>query len=271
MADTEAERNACRVLLVEDDPHYGISFKQAVAEARDSLQLEIELEQVEDGLAAVYLVSQYYLTETLPHAVVVDLDMLHRDGRDFLSAVRGHPLLKDLPVLVLTSSTSPSFHEEATRAGADKVFAKPADPRALLRVATEMIGAHCPMPPDRRDKTVLVPHGMPARPTHTLRDYIAAMNLIAKTTENFARPPALNPMDEGNDYIWIEEMLEGVKDGDETPQRRAPFIETLRLLFDAWCAGGTPEGEELRKQAKAGYERLSSEERELWEQQAAVR
>ena len=32
-----------------------------------------------------------------------------------------------------------------------------------------------------------------------LRDYIAAMNLIAKATENFARPPALNPMDEGND------------------------------------------------------------------------
>lgn len=267
MPDTEAERNACRVLLVEDDPHYGISFKQAIAEARDSMQVEIELAQVEDGLAAVYLVSQYYLTETLPHAVVVDLDTLHRGGRDFLSAVRGHPVLKDLPVLVLTSSTSPSFHEEATRAGADKVFTKPADPRGLLRVATEMIGAHCPMPPNRRDNAGLVPHGKPARLTPELRHYIAAMNLIARTTENFSRPPTLTPTDEGNDYIWIEKMLEGATDGDEAPERRAPFIETLRLLFDAWCAGGTPEGEDLRKKAKAAYEKLSSEERELWEQE----
>jgi hypothetical protein len=144
-------------------------------------------------------------------------------------------------------------------------------PVRIAQTRTRSKKAHCPMPPDRRDKTVLVPHEMPARLTHMLKDYIAAMNLIAKTTENFARPPALNPMDEGNDYIWIEEMLEGVKDGDETPERRAPFIETLRLLFDAWCAGGTPEGEELRNQAKAAYERLSSEERELWEQQTAAR
>ena len=54
-----------------------------------------------------------------------------------------------------------------------------------------------------------------------LTDYIAAMNLIAKTTDNFSRPPALNPTEEGNDYIWIEQMLERAKDDDETPERRA--------------------------------------------------
>jgi hypothetical protein len=123
------------------------------------------------------------------------------------------------------------------------------------------------MPPNRRDKAGIVPHGKPARLTPELRHYIAAMNLIARTTENFSRPPTLTPTDEGNDYIWIEKMLEGATDGDEAPERRAPFIETLRLLFDAWCAGGTPEGEDLRKKAKAAYEKLSSEERELWEQE----
>lgn len=76
MSHVEGGRNGCRVLLVEADPHYGISFKQAVAQARDNLKLEIELEHVEDGLAVVYLISQYYLTETLPHAVVVDLDRI---------------------------------------------------------------------------------------------------------------------------------------------------------------------------------------------------
>ena len=271
MPDTEAEKNVCRVLLVEDDPHYGTSFKQAVAEARDRLKREIELELVQNGLATVYLVSQYYLSETLPDAIVVDLDMLPYGGKDFLSALRCHPVLKDLPVLALTSSTSSSFHEQTTRAGADKVFAKPGDHSALLRVATEMIWAHCPMPLDR-DKAVLVPHGKPTRLAPVLTDYVAAMNLIAKTTENFSCPPVyVNPTDEGNDYIWIEEILEGARDGDESFDRRAPFVETLRLLFEAWCAGGTPEGEELRKQAKAAYEKLSREERELWEQQAAGR
>ena len=99
-----------------------------------------------------------------------------------------------------------------------------------------------------------------------LMHYTAAMNLIANTTENFSQPPAYeNPSDEGNDYIWIEEMLEDEPwDDDETAERRAPFLVTLRLLFEAWCAGDTPEGAELRKQAKAAYEKLSTEERELW-------
>ena len=99
-----------------------------------------------------------------------------------------------------------------------------------------------------------------------LTHYISAMNLIAKTTENFSLPPLYeNPADEGDDYIWIVEMLEDETwDDDETPKRRAPFVATLRLLFEAWCAGDTPEGAELRKQAKAAYEKLSIEESELW-------
>ncbi|MGJ0507039.1 MAG: response regulator [Methylocystis sp.] len=271
MSHVEGETSGCRVLLVETDPHYGISFKQAVAEARSNLKLEIELEHVEDGLAAVYLVSQYYLTETLPHAVVVDLDMLHSKARDFLSALRNHPLLKDLPVLGLTSSTAPAFYEEMTAAGVDRVFAKPTDPRALLRVATEMLGLHCPIPEDQSDRVALAPHAKSAGLAPALTDYVAAMNLIAKTTKNFSCPPVyVNPADEGSHYIWVEEILEAAEGGNDVPERRARFIETLRLLFEAWCAGGTPEGEELRNQAKSAYQKLSREEKELWGQQAAT-
>ena len=44
-------------------------------------------------------------------------------------------------MFVLTTTTAKSIHEEAMRAGADKVYVKPDDAKALLSIALEMVGA----------------------------------------------------------------------------------------------------------------------------------
>ena len=47
--------------------------------------------------------------------------------------------LNDLPVFVLTTSTERPVHEEALRAGADKVFVKPDSADALSAIAAEIV------------------------------------------------------------------------------------------------------------------------------------
>ena len=46
-------------------------------------------------------------------------------------------------MIVLTTTTAISIHEEAMRAGADKVYAKPDDAKTLLSIALGLVRTGC--------------------------------------------------------------------------------------------------------------------------------
>ena len=141
MSAVETKNRACRVLIIEDDQDDVFLFKRALDSVRSILEREIECEQVDNGLDAIFLVSREEITDKLPDVLVLDLNMPRLDGVKFLKSLRRSLLLKDLPVFVLTTSTAPSIHEEAMRAGADKVFVKPNDAEALLAIALEIVSS----------------------------------------------------------------------------------------------------------------------------------
>jgi two-component system chemotaxis response regulator CheY len=129
----------CRVLLIEDDPDDVFLFERALDSVRVGLRREIALERAADGLEAVLRVSVEDLTNSLPDVLVLDLNMPRLDGVKFLHALRAALELCDLPVFVLTTSTARPVHEEALRAGADKVFVKPDSGEALSAIAAEIV------------------------------------------------------------------------------------------------------------------------------------
>lgn len=139
MSAVETKERACRVLIIEDDQDDVFLFKRALDGVRRILNREIECDEVDNGLDAIFLVSRQEITEKLPDVLVLDLNMPRLDGIKFLRSLRKSLLLKDLPVFVLTTSTAKSIHEEAMRAGADKVFVKPNDSDALLAIALEIV------------------------------------------------------------------------------------------------------------------------------------
>jgi CheY-like chemotaxis protein len=141
MSAVETKNRACRVLIIEDDQDDVFLFKRALDSVRSMLKRDIECEQVDNGLDAIFLVSREEITDKLPDVLVLDLNMPRLDGVKFLKSLRRSLLLKDLPVFVLTTSTAPSIHEEAMRAGADKVFVKPNDAEALLAIALEIVSS----------------------------------------------------------------------------------------------------------------------------------
>ena len=143
MSSVDAPKPKCNVLIVEDDQDDVFLLNRAFDDARRILKRDIHTEHVENGLDALYLVSRQDLTENLPDVLVLDLNMPKLDGIKFLKSLRQSLFLKDLPVFVLTTTTARSIHEEAMRAGADKVYVKPDDAKGLLSIALEMVGAGC--------------------------------------------------------------------------------------------------------------------------------
>ncbi len=126
-------------MLIEDDPDDVFLFERALDSVKADLRREVALEHAGDGLQAAYQVSIEDLTNRLPDVLVLDLNMPRLDGVKFLRALRGTLELSDLPVFVLTTSTARPVHEEALRAGADKVYVKPDSADALSAIAAEIV------------------------------------------------------------------------------------------------------------------------------------
>ena len=143
MASKSSRQGPCRLLLIEDDEDDVFLLERAIDCVRENLKLEIEYEHVENGLEGLYLVSKDDLMDKLPDAVVLDLNMPRLGGVKFLKAMRQSFLLKDLPIFVLTTTTSTTIHEEAIKAGANRVYVKPDDADALVAIAREIVAAIC--------------------------------------------------------------------------------------------------------------------------------
>jgi len=126
-------------MLIEDDPDDVYLFERALDSAKAGLGHEVALERVGDGLEAAYRVSIEDLTNRLPDVLVLDLNMPRLNGVKFLHALRATLELSRLPVFVLTTSTARPVHDEALRAGADKVFVKPDSADALSTIAAEVV------------------------------------------------------------------------------------------------------------------------------------
>ncbi|BAY12413.1 response regulator [Calothrix sp. NIES-2098] len=93
------------ILLVEDNPKDVLLIQRALRKANISNSLQI----VNDGDAAVLYLSgeEPYSDRTLyplPVLILLDLKLPRRSGSEVLRWLRQQPLLKRIPVVVLTSS-----------------------------------------------------------------------------------------------------------------------------------------------------------------------
>jgi len=143
MATVAEMKRACRILIVEDDEDDVFLLKQAFNQMRNEFDCDIECEHSPNGLEALFELSVKDLTEALPDALVLDLNMPRVDGIACLQAIRQSLLLRDLPVFVLTTTASRSIHEQAIAVGANKVYVKPNDAAHLAAIAREIAVSSC--------------------------------------------------------------------------------------------------------------------------------
>jgi CheY-like chemotaxis protein len=127
------------VLLVEDDPSDVLFMRRAWKQAGHAAPLI----SVGDGEAAVAYLSGSapYSDRTqypFPTLVLLDLKIPLLTGLDVLRWIRENPGLRDLPVMVLTSSGEPSDVARARELGVSDYIVKPTGYAQLVRVVESL-------------------------------------------------------------------------------------------------------------------------------------
>ncbi|OKH16243.1 two-component system response regulator [Fischerella major NIES-592] len=125
----------CSILLVEDDPNDIFLIERAFRRAN----LKHSIHVVKDGDEAVlFLEGQGCYIERenypLPALILLDLKLPRRSGLEVLEWLKQQPLLKRIPVVVLTSSRENIDIDRAYDIGVNSYLIKPVAFNALLEM-----------------------------------------------------------------------------------------------------------------------------------------
>jgi len=110
-----------RLMLIDDDFNDTFFVKLALKKAG----LPEPVYELTDGVAGIQLLESLAATpEAWPHIIVMDLKMPRMNGDEVLGWVRRHPLYKELPVIILTSSDEIADMTKTSRLGILKFLTK---------------------------------------------------------------------------------------------------------------------------------------------------
>jgi CheY-like chemotaxis protein len=114
-----------KILLAEDD----MADAVLVSEAFKNFKRPVELIRVKDGEEALaYLRKEdKYAAAPTPDLILLDLNMPKKGGMEVLADLKNDPLLREIPVLVLTSSQADADIRTAYASQANFYIVKPHD------------------------------------------------------------------------------------------------------------------------------------------------
>ncbi|HKI70877.1 MAG: two-component system response regulator [Cyanobacteria bacterium 13_1_20CM_4_61_6] len=123
------------LLLADDDPDDRLLARQALEKSR----LANDLRCVEDGEELLdYLRRRGKYADPKesprPGLVLLDLNMPRKDGREALREIKSDPKLRDIPVVVLTTSKAEEDIARSYNLGVNSYITKPVKFSALVEV-----------------------------------------------------------------------------------------------------------------------------------------
>lgn len=114
---------ATNILLIEDDDGDAELFAKAI-----NGTLTNQLTRVEDGEEAIeFLSTNYENPRKCPGLIFLDLNLPGTDGREVLRFVKQHEVLRHIPVIILTTSSSFKDVQESYANQAACFVTKPLD------------------------------------------------------------------------------------------------------------------------------------------------
>jgi two-component system, response regulator len=126
------------ILMADDDPDDRMLMKEALLENK----LANNLRFVEDGaelLDYLYRKGKFSEEETVrPELILLDLNMPKVDGREALKQIKSDPVLRRIPVVVLTTSKAEADVIKAYDLGVNSFISKPSVYDDLVKVAHQI-------------------------------------------------------------------------------------------------------------------------------------
>jgi two-component system, chemotaxis family, response regulator Rcp1 len=88
----------------------------------------------DDERASKFLDGAEAKEQAVPALIILDLNLPTKTGRELLARVRQSLLLRDVPVVVFSSSEAETDRQEALRLGANRYVTKPSNLDAFLNI-----------------------------------------------------------------------------------------------------------------------------------------
>ena len=118
-----AQLRVVDVLLVEDDPGDVLMTREAFEASRMPSTLHV----VGDGEQAMHFLRRTndFTGAPRPSLILLDLNMPRIDGREALARIKSDPQLKNIPILIFTTSREERDIVLSKQAGASSFLSKP--------------------------------------------------------------------------------------------------------------------------------------------------
>lgn len=132
------ELSPLKVLLVEDDP----ADVELTQEALDNNKVYTKLFMVQDGLEALAFLRRegVHADAPRPDLILLDLNMPRMDGRQVLAELKKDDDLKNIPVVVLTTSKAEQDIVASYDLGANCYVTKPVGLEQFTKVVQSIKG-----------------------------------------------------------------------------------------------------------------------------------
>ncbi len=116
------------ILLADDDIDDCGFFKQAL----EALSVSYKLTTVHDGVELLEYLSAN--SAHLPHIIFLDINMPRKNGSECLSEIKQNPKLKNIPVVMFSTSNAWDTINKLFKSGAHVYIHKPSDFAQLKQV-----------------------------------------------------------------------------------------------------------------------------------------
>jgi CheY-like chemotaxis protein len=121
------------ILIVDDDVEDQELLKEAIKEVDESVKC-ISAKNGEDALELLHT-----FLHKLPQLIFLDLNMPRMNGKVFLSKLKQLEVLKEIPIIIYTTSKSQTDVEETRKLGALQFITKPNSFEEIVQVATDLL------------------------------------------------------------------------------------------------------------------------------------
>lgn len=121
------------ILLIEDNYGDALLTQKAFAQAPIATHMTI----AEDGEQALGILRRQppYEAAACPDLILLDLNLPQMNGQEVLQQIKTDPVLKDIPVIILTSSRARVDVQQCYDLHANAYIIKPIDPQELSDIA----------------------------------------------------------------------------------------------------------------------------------------
>ncbi len=125
MGTTQSLDRWVEILLVEDNPGDVRLMRETFKERKSHVHLQV----AKDGVEALQILRREgtYADASRPDLIFLDLNLPRKDGREALEEIKTDEGLKDIPVVVLTTSDAQEDIQNAYHLQANCYITKPVD------------------------------------------------------------------------------------------------------------------------------------------------